>query len=105
MSKNAAHRSFCTWQVFVMGPVIGNVNAGASIVKAMLVTDASIHYFDTPFAWHYHYVEMWASMVPSCEVPFFTAGPADGARAHHAERPGEPYRGRARCGAGAPAGG
>lgn len=43
-SKILHHKCCRTWQVYVMGPVIGDVNAGASIVKAMLVTDASMHF-------------------------------------------------------------
>jgi hypothetical protein len=74
-----------------MGPVIGEVNAGASIVKAMLVTDASMHCLSTPVA---------CRAKPPCRVGVklrmltFTAGPADGAGANHAERPGESHCGR-----------
>ena len=53
------HKCCRAWQVFVMGPVIGDVNAGASIVKAMLVTSACMHLapLSTPFAWR---------VAPSC---------------------------------------
>ena len=44
-SKTLNHNCCRTWQVFVMGPVIGDVNAGASIVKAMLVNSETMPFF------------------------------------------------------------
>ena len=60
------HKCCRAWQVFVMGPVIGDVNAGASIVKAMLVTSACMHLAPLLLGELHPHVEMAAMIVPDC---------------------------------------